>query len=49
MLTVSSTTLQVNHQQPLSGNSHPRTNLCSLMSQYHWILVFAFLDFLATC
>ena len=25
-LTVSSTILQVNHLQPLSGNSHPRTN-----------------------
>ena len=49
MLTVSSMILQVNHLQQLNGNSHLRTNLYSLMSQYHWILVFTFLDFLATC
>ena len=42
MLIVSSTILQVNHLQQLNGSSHLRTNLCSLMSQYHWILVFTY-------
>ena len=49
MLTVSSTILQVNHLQQLSGNSHLRTILCSLIGQYLWILVFALSVFLTTC
>ena len=46
MLTASSMILQVNHLQQLSGNSHLRTNLCSLMSQYLWVLVFTISGFL---